>query len=139
MTGRILIDTGPLVAIFSNRDDQHEICCQVLRDLRSPLLTCWPVITEAAWLLRSNPSDVRRLLKSIGDGFLQLLSIDKSGIEAVIRILHKYEDRGAQLADMCLLYLAEREQVKTIFTLDRRDFGIYRIKGNRRLRLLPES
>ena len=46
---------------------------------------------------------------------------------------------GAQLADASLVYLAQREDISTVFTLDRRDFSVYRFKGNQAFRLLPEG
>ncbi len=51
--------------------------------------------------------------------------------------MRRYESIGAQLADASLIHLAEREGIRTIFTLDRRDFSIYRLKDNRALTLLP--
>jgi len=139
MRARILVDTGPLVAIFSQHDQYHEICVDQLRSLAPPLLTCWPVITEAAWLLRQDPPSMRRLLKSIEDGLFALLPLEKTCLKSVASFLHKYQSCGAQLADVCLLHLAERESIETIFTLDRRDFMIYRIHGNQRLELLPDK
>jgi hypothetical protein len=43
------------------------------------------------------------------------------------------------LADAALVRVAERDGVRTVFTLDRRDFGVYRLQGGRRLNLLPKA
>ena len=52
--------------------------------------------------------------------------------------MRRYETIGAQLADAALVYLAEQENIRTVFTLDRRDFSVYRLKRNRALKLIPE-
>ena len=53
--------------------------------------------------------------------------------------LLKYADLKPQWADVSLLYLAEREEISSVFTLDWRDFSVYRIKQNQPLVLLPGS
>jgi predicted nucleic acid-binding protein len=144
MLERILVDTGPLVAIASTRDEHHARCVEQLRFISPPLLTCWPVLTEAAWLLRAQPDSVDLLLASLRDGLLALLPMDPSSAAPIASLLQKYRKLGAQLADAALVYLAEREQIDTIFTLDRRDFGIYRTmprsggsRAGRRLKIVP--
>jgi uncharacterized protein len=119
---RVLTDTGPLVAILSATDQYHEVCLQTVQNLRGPLLTCWPVITEAAWLLQNTPVAFERLLRSISDGAVEILPV--AGKEA------------ASIA--VLVYLAARENIRTIFTLDRRDFSVYRAGRKGRLRIVPE-
>jgi hypothetical protein len=133
----ILVDTGPLVAIASARDQHHQLCVEQLWLLQPPLLTCWPEITEAAWLLRHQPSAVNRLLGSFGVGFLRMLMLDDKAPSWVATFLKRYRKMGAQIADAALVYLAEREGIDTVFTLDRRDFLVYRLGNGRSLRILP--
>ena len=134
----ILVDTGPLVAILSQEDECHFICVNALRLLRPPLLTCWPVITEAAWLLRCSPRAVQQLLRSIDGRFLELLPLAGAEAEAIAAVMQRYADIHPQLADAALVHLAQREQIETIFTLDRRDFSIYRSGRKRTFRIVPE-
>jgi predicted nucleic acid-binding protein len=52
--------------------------------------------------------------------------------------MKRYENIRPQLADVALVYLAGRERIESIFTLDRRDFSIYRTGRKRSFRILPE-
>jgi predicted nucleic acid-binding protein len=47
----ILLDTGPIVAFFDASNFYHSICIEALKDIEGPLLTTWPVLTEAFYLL----------------------------------------------------------------------------------------
>ena len=134
---RILVDTGSLVAILSQGDEYHEVCLNTLRNMPSPLLSCWPVITEAAWLLRKSPRAVQQLLRSIDGAFLELIPLTGAEGEAIAALMKRYEDIRPQLADAALVYLADREKIETIFTLDQRDFSIYRV-GRKTFHIVPE-
>jgi hypothetical protein len=135
---RVLADTGPIVAILSRRDQYHRTCVEALRDLPGPLFTCWPVITEAAWLLRRDSNAVQQLLNSIDTGFLELLPLTSADAKPIASILQKYRDIRIQLADAALIHLAARDGVDTIFTLDQRDFSVYRLPKGRAFRVIPE-
>src|ERR1700688_1465942 len=139
MTGRILVDTGPLVAVLSRQDAHHEACVEALREMASPLLSCWPVITEAAWLLRRSSQAVQRLLASIDTGFLELLPLRGSEAKSIASQMKRYEDIRPQLADAALVSLAGSERIETIFTLDPRDFSVYRTARKRAFRIVPET
>jgi predicted nucleic acid-binding protein len=137
LTGRVLIDTGPIVAILAESDEHHRVCVEQLQQIRGPLLTCWPVITEATWLLRAYPQSVRTLLSSFHGGPFELAALNAADLEGVAAILTKYKSLGVQLADASLAHLANREGIDHLFTLDRRDFGMLRLAHGKRLRLLP--
>ncbi len=135
---RVLVDTGPLVAILSRADEHHARCVQALRDLPGPLFSCWPVITEAAWLLRDYPAAVQQLLKSLGQGFVELLPLASLEADGIAAVLKKYANLQPQLADASLVYLANRDGIDTIFTLDRRDFSVYRSTRKKAFRIIPQ-
>ena len=126
-----------MVAILREADEHHVRCVAQLRELRAPLLTCWPVMTEAAWLLRRHPAAIARLMTAFETGVFELAPLDASDIPSIAAILSKYRTLGVQLADAALLHLANRESIDTVFTLDHRDFEVFRLKGGKRLRLVP--
>ena len=135
---RILLDTGPLVAILSRKDLHHQACVDVLHGIAGPLLSCWPVMTEAAWLLRQSPRAIQQLLGSTETGFLELLPLAGAEAKNIAAVMKRYESMRPQLADAALVHLAGREGIDTIFTLDRRDFSIYRTSRRRSFHILPE-
>lgn len=137
-TAPVLVDAGPLVALLSKSQQHHHLCRTVFATLRSPLFTCWPVLTEAAYLLRRHPAEVRSLLSSTANGFLQIVPLSKADVPAINTILAKYEDQSFQLADVALMHLASRERIEYVFTLDRRDFSVYRRSDGKSLHILPE-
>jgi hypothetical protein len=137
LTDRVLVDTGPIVAILSESDKHHEACVEQLRVIQGPLLTCWPVITEAAWLLRAYPVAVGKLLSSFKSQPFELVPLNEADLAGVAGILAKYKSLGIQLADASLVHLANREGIETIFTIDQRDFRVLRLARGKRFRIIP--
>jgi uncharacterized protein len=136
---RVLVDTGPIVAVLSPTDANHHRCVDQLRKLRSPLVTCWPVLIETAWLLRNDPSAIAILMKSFPAGLFELARLEASDLAPVEDILHHYRNLNLQVADGVLLHLANREKIHTVFTLDRRDFGAVRLKTGEKLEIIPST
>jgi uncharacterized protein len=136
---RAIADTGPLVAIVRAREEAHERCVAALRQLEPPLLTCWPVLTEAAWLLRNEPGGVRALGNLIESRALTLVELNETTLHGIIAFQERYASIGAQMADAALMYIAEREDIGTVFTLDRRDFSVYRTTDGRALKIVPDA
>jgi predicted nucleic acid-binding protein len=132
-----LIDTGPLVALLSKGDQYHATCVAAAEALRAPYFTAWPVITEAAYLLRKSPSAVGTLLSQLRESKLQLLELFPTDMDGISRLLTEYRDQGFDLADVVLMYLAEREGIEYVFTTDRRHFSVFRTNANRALSIIP--
>jgi predicted nucleic acid-binding protein len=59
------VDAGLLVAILNDRDQHHAVCVAEAKTLRGPFFTCWPEITEAAYLLRNRPAAAPKVIGAI--------------------------------------------------------------------------
>lgn len=137
MRARVLIDTGPLVAILNRDDTAHEPCARVLQEMTSVPMTTWPVVTEATYLLGFSFPGQDGLLEMVERGDLELLPLDARDVTRLRALMRKYRDLPMELADASLVHLAERESIDTILTLDRRDFGVYRLPRGRRFTIVP--
>jgi predicted nucleic acid-binding protein len=134
-----LIDSGPLVALLSERDQYHGICFAAADGLKGKFYISWAVITEAAHLLKREADAVQRLLAWIrtSELLIQPLTIDDT--DDISRILHRYQDQNFDFADATLMHLAERDGIHTVFTIDHRHFAIYRTKGRKQLEIVPAA
>jgi uncharacterized protein len=136
-TNGVLVDTGPLVAILSKRDQYHRECISAARIVHGPFFTSWPVVAEAAYLLRSRAEKIDKLLTRIRAGKLRLWQLDVADIKGISAILRQYTDQDLDLADATMMYLAERERIETVFTVDKRHFALYRTSQGKHLSLVP--
>ena len=136
--GPVLLDTGPLVALLHKHDSQHARCRDQAGEINGPVFTTWAVVTEAAWLLRRVSGGLEKLLDTIQDKDVQCIQLGTTAIEFLRTQLLQYEDLHPQLADLTLLYLADELGANTIFTLDRRDFTVYRNSTGKSFRLIHE-
>jgi uncharacterized protein len=126
-----------LVAILSERDQHHAACLAEAKSLRGPFFTSWPVLTEAAYPLRDRPEAVRKLLARIQSAKLVVLPIDPADLAPIVEILTHYRDQGFDFADATLMHLAAREDVYSVFTVDKRHFSVYRTPDGLALEVRP--
>ncbi len=136
---RVLVDTGPLVAMLSERDSNHKVAVKTLKRIAPPMLTAWPVLTEAQWMMKQNSGSIRQMLELIEKGILKLLPMDEKDLVEMQRLFKKFQSLTPQLADIALFHLAARERISTIFTFDRRDFAAFARSAKGTLTLLPED
>lgn len=133
----VLVDAGPLIALIHKDDEHHERCVAVLRSLSEPLGTVWPALTEAMYLLGFSWKAQDALWEMIEREVVTLLSLERPDLSRMRELMKKYRDLPMDLADAALVAMAEREKVRRIFTLDRRDFEVYRPARLGRFMLIP--
>ena len=128
--GPVLLDTGPLVSFLASGLRHHLWTVEQWKRLRPPLLTCEPVLTEAAFLLTREGRDADAVFELLERKVIRIaLSVQEE--QADLRALtHRYRNRPMSLADACLVRLSEIHKSGEIFTLDS-DFRIYRRHGDK--------
>jgi predicted nucleic acid-binding protein len=133
----ILVDAGPLVALLSAGDVNHRACRAVMAENRDDLGTVWPVLTEAVHLLRGTRNGQQGVLEMVDSGAVRLLALDRSDVPRIAELMLKYRDLPMDLADAALVRVAEREKLRRVFTVDRRDFQVYRPARLGRFAIIP--
>jgi hypothetical protein len=139
MRSRVLIDAGPLVALLRRDDRDHTLCVDTLKRLRTPLLTTWMPVTEAVYLLNFSPAAQDALLQMIERGALQVLPLEAEDLPRIRALMRKYADLPMDFADATLVHIAQRDGIRQVFTLDRRDFSVYRLAHGQSIVIIPDS
>ena len=132
-----LVDAGPLIAMIDRSDPWHDRCREALKTMSAPLLTIWPALTEATYLLGASWPAQQALLDYVTEGSLKLIPLDEADVPRIRDLMHKYRDLPMDLADAALVRVAERERISRIFTVDRRDFSVYRPSRIGRFHIVP--
>ena len=139
MTAEALIDTGALLALLDRTDHWHRICVDAFAQLQLPLLTSEAVLTELFHLVGDSRHEMEAAWRLVRSGAIALAAIEDSELSQLQALMSRYADRPMDFADATLVYLAKREGLATIFTVDHADFDTYRIEGRRRFRVIPAS
>ena len=68
---------------------------------------------------------------------IRLLPLGLDDVPRMRELMRKYSDRQMDLADAALIRVAEREGIRRFFTVDRKDFAVYRLHGEIRPSIIP--
>ncbi len=134
---KTLIDSGPIIALFDRSDNYHTKVLNFLQDYQGKLITSLAVVTEVSHMLDFNLNVQIDFLKWIELGGLEIYNISQNDIANIREMMQKYIDIPMDFADASLMYIANRENIKDIVSIDS-DFDIYRTlkKQNLNNRLL---
>jgi uncharacterized protein len=137
MAGNALIDTGAILALLDRADRWHQSCVDAFQQLRLPLLTSEAVLTELFHLAGDSRVAMEAAWKFVRSGALVQATIEDAELGHLRDLMSRYWDRPMDFADATLVYLARRESLSTILTVDRADFETYRIEAKRKFRVFP--
>ena len=132
---KILIDSGPLIALFDASDKYHDKVINFIKSNTYPLVTTIASVTETLHLLDFNRNAQIDFMEWIYRGAVEIHNIENDDFGRIKELTEKYRDLPMDFADSCLVYLAEKLKVNTIATIDR-DFTIYRIQGRRKFEII---
>jgi hypothetical protein len=124
---RLLVDAGPLIALFNRRDRWHREARAFFGGFRGALVTTWPVLAEAGHFIGRK---VPELLDLAEAGRIEI--VETTGATArIAALLRTYADLPMDLADATLVVAAEHLGIIDVLTLDRH-FHAYRLRGRGR-------
>ncbi|MDD3146180.1 MAG: PIN domain-containing protein [Candidatus Riflebacteria bacterium] len=132
---KILIDSGPLIALFDADDKHHKKAVNFVRRNKFPLVTTLASITETLHLLDFSRNAQIDFLDWISKGAIEIHNMEVPAFNRIRDLTIKYKDLPMDFADACLVYLAEELNITKIATIDR-DFSIYRIKNKKKFELV---
>jgi uncharacterized protein len=128
----ILMDTGPLVALFDPQDGEHRRCVKTLQEIREPIATTTPVLTEAFHMLGPSSVGSDRLREFVEQGGLSIWFFDRPALTRAFELMELYADHPMDLADASIVAAAEALDTRRVFTIDRNDFETYRVRRGHR-------
>lgn len=137
MADELLLDTGALVSLLDKSQKRHADFVRYFQSWSGEVVSTEAVLTEATHLLGRMTGGAVICLDFFLAGGAVLVPSTLGSIRRARDLMEKYEDLPMDFADATLVVLAEEVGTNLIFTTDKRDFSVYRIKGRRRFRVVP--
>jgi len=131
---RILMDSGPMIALFDSSDQYHSTAKDFVESSTSELLTSLASVTETMYMLDFNKNAQLDFLEWLLRGAVQIVDIGIDDLDRIKVLLKKYQDLPMDFADACLVYIGEKFNISEVATIDR-DFSIYRLHDRNPFRM----
>ena len=136
----VLIDAGPLIALFATSDIHHARYDRFMTDAAPGgirLITTWPCVIEASHILDA-PLHYE-LLEWVANGGVQVFPFDATHLKIMLPWMRRYSNtrkREMDFADASLIWLAHETGLREIMTTDTNDFSRYRLPDGAALKIL---
>jgi uncharacterized protein len=137
VAGELLLDTGALVSLLDRSQRHHRAFAEFFGEWGRPVVSTEAVLTEATHLLGGFPGGRQSCVDFFLSGGAVLVPATTASLRRCRDLVSQYADLPMDYADATLVVLAEELETTLVFTTDRRDFAVYRIKGRRRFDILP--
>jgi len=138
MEKTVIADTGFVVALLNRSDAMHETVVPFYLQYGQILLP-QTVLAETAYLVGQSAGipTVVRFLRGLRVSHFRLAGLTDQNVKRIAEILDKYSDSRIDFVDASVMAVAEHYGIKTVLTLDHRDFRIYRPVHCRFFEILP--
>lgn len=133
----LLLDTGAFVALLDEDETMHGACVAALEKWDGPIVTTEAVLTETMHLVGDSLETQQRCLTFFLRGICILFPSTTSSLTRVAKLMKKYRALPMDFADATLVTLAEELATNHVFTIDRRGFSVYRVKGRTPFQIIP--
>ncbi len=133
--GPVLVDSGPLIALFNGSDRWHAPVRGWLQaNPAATLLSTWCVATEVCALLarRIHNGAALDFLRWVQRGGLTLDRAADGSLTEVLRISERFASLPFDLADASIAEAATRLKIRHLLSIDA-DFEVYRDRAGRPL------
>ena len=137
MAGELLLDTGALVSLLDRSQRHHVACRRAFAAWHGAVVSTEAVLTEATHLLGRVAGGPAACVRFFLAGGALLVPSSSDSLTRVGALLDKYADVPMDFADATLVALGEELGSSSIFTTDRTDFSIYRLRDRNPFRILP--
>jgi len=134
---RVIMDTGPWVALIDRSEQRHEECVGWLRQFKGELFSSEAVLTEVLYLLNFSSKAQLAAFAFVLTGAIALVPLDLESLRKIKRLMEKYKDVPMDYADATLVCLADDLSIPHIATFDVKGFATYRLSSKRSFTILP--
>ncbi|MCL2210628.1 MAG: PIN domain-containing protein [Treponema sp.] len=132
MQDRILIDAGPLIALFDADDSHHKKIRSFFTEYKYCFICTLAVFAEVSHFLKFSVETQCDFLEwAIYHGVI-VCDINQHDLPRIIELTRKYKDLPMDFADASLVVAAEKTGIREIVSLDE-DFDIYRLPGKEKI------
>ena len=125
---KILVDAGPLIALFNRNDKYHQTVKTVMQERNYKFVTTTAVLTEVLHMLDFNVNAQIDFLSWVMNRGVILQEIQQEDIAGIIALTRKYQDLPMDFADATLVIAAEKTGIRSIVSIDS-GFDVYRLPG----------
>ena len=134
----LLVDTGVFVSAADRSEHRHSECSALLRE-RQDLYVAAPVVPETAWMLESRlgPIAEKRFVSLVTSGRIEIVDLVPADYLRVLELIRRYADLRLGFVDASIVAVAERRNITTVATLNRRDFAVVQPDHMESLDLVP--
>lgn len=136
----IIADTGPLYSLADQKDPYHKLVAEYIASIDETIVVPSAVVPEACYLINQSLGAQAEIafLRAIFNQELVVQHFTDQDLGRAIEILEQYRDANFGMVDVMVMALAERMKARTILTIDRRDFSIFRPRHCDAFTLVPD-